>query len=343
VRHETLTAAALRFTPPELAPEPLAAALTERWGIEGELKALRGERDQNFRVTSARGERYVLKIASPSEDAELIDFQVGALQHVADAGLPVPRQVLSRQGNAIEHIDVGDTTYAARLLTWIPGVPMMTQAPPSPDTLHDIGRLQGRLCRALQGYEHPAESHFMPWNILNGLIVSRDLRENYMRADVAARCAGALDRLEHDSLPAIRGLPGQVIHNDAHSGNVMCDPDDPATVTGLIDFGDLVRGPKVVDLATSVCSYIEHRVDLLAVVAALVQGYREHADIGEDELGLLYDAVLARSILTVQLLTFRVANDCASDETRDVGLPTCIDTLDALLATDPGKFFEAIS
>ena len=343
MRHETLTAEALRFTPPELDPAPITEALADHWGIEGELHALRGERDQNFRVASAGGEHHVLKIASPLEDAELIDFQVQALQHVAHAALPVPRQVLSRQGNAVEHIDVDDTAYAVRLLTWIPGVPMMTQAPPSLDTLRDIGRLQGRLCRALQGFEHPAESHFMPWNILNGLIVSRDLRENYMAADIAARCEDALDRLERESLPAIRRLPAQVIHNDAHSGNVMCDPDDPATVTGLIDFGDLVRGPKIVDLATSACSYIEHRADLLAVIAALVQGYREHADMGEDELGLLRDAVLARSILTVQLLTFRVANDCASDETRDVGLPTCIDTLDALLATDPGEFFEAIS
>ena len=46
-------------------------------------------------------------------------------------------------------------------------------------------------------------------------------------------------------------LPAQTIHNDGHWGNVLCDPAAPDTITGVIDFGDQVEGPLVVDLATS--------------------------------------------------------------------------------------------
>lgn len=342
--HESLTAETLRFQPPALQPEPLRAFLASHFGIEGELARLRGERDQNFAVTDGSGRRYVLKIASPLEDADVIDFQVAALRHAAaaDPDLPIPRQLVSVRGNAVEYLDVAGTAHAVRVLSYVPGVPQASCEPPTLATIRDVGRLQGRVCHALRGFSHAAESHFMPWNILNGLLVSRDLRDNYMDAAVAARCSTSLERLEHVSLPQMRKLPAQVIHNDAHAGNVLCDPDAPATLTGLIDFGDLVRGPFIVDLATSACSYIENHDDPIRVIAELVQGYRECTDVPEQPLRLLYDAVIARSILVVQLLAFRIANADASAETRDVGLPTCLAVLDTLLAIDPADFFEAI-
>ena len=73
--HGVLTADYLRLSPPQLSMDLLGPFLLERWGIEGELSQLSGERDQNIRVDAADGSRYVLKIASLLEDLVLVDFQ----------------------------------------------------------------------------------------------------------------------------------------------------------------------------------------------------------------------------------------------------------------------------
>jgi Ser/Thr protein kinase RdoA (MazF antagonist) len=87
-----LTADDLRFTPPRLPVGLLIEFLADHWGINGEFAPLVGERDQNFRVRTTDGKQYVFKIASPIEDATLVDFQVQGLLHLQrnDPGIPVP-------------------------------------------------------------------------------------------------------------------------------------------------------------------------------------------------------------------------------------------------------------
>ena len=77
----------------------LAAADAERfalalWGLESSASELPSERDQNFRLRSARGE-FVLKVAGSSESDEVLDLQNRALAWIAarDPDLPVPHVV----------------------------------------------------------------------------------------------------------------------------------------------------------------------------------------------------------------------------------------------------------
>ena len=53
---------------PEFALEDVRRLLHEHYGLDGELRALVSERDQNIRVTLPSKERYVLKIANAAED-----------------------------------------------------------------------------------------------------------------------------------------------------------------------------------------------------------------------------------------------------------------------------------
>ena len=342
--HDTLTAADLRFTPPDIEPAEARRCLRRHWRMDGDLKRLVGERDQNFRVTAEDGRRYVLKISSPIEDPLLVDFQAGALQHVEreDPGLPVPRVVPSREGRAIESMEAGGATHAVRLLTYVPGVPWVSLDSGVPlDGVRRVGRLQGRLCRALVGFSHPAETHFMPWDTLNGLVESEVLRRDFLPDALKPACEKHLERLERDSLPRMRELPAQVIHNDAHTGNVLCDPADPARVTGIIDFGDLVRRPILVDIATSLASFIGHTDDPPAVCGALVRGFEEQLPLPDEQRALLLDAVIARALLTVELLAFRVEKTDAPATLRTEDVPDSIVSLAKALALDPDVFLAS--
>lgn len=299
--HHELTPEDLRFLPPAL-PESVVLGFVEAaWGITGSLKALAGERDQNFRMTAKSGERYVLKVGSPMEDLSLVDYQVGALLHIEafDRTIPVPRMIRSREGKPVEcMIDDGGEGHAVRVLSYVPGVPIRERMPPPPEACLAIGTLQGRICEALRDFSHEAQDHFMPWDTMNGLVESPALRTAYLPDDLQPVCETHLLRLERDTLPRMRALPSQVIHNDAHTGNVMCDPDYPSEITGFIDFGDLAHRPIIADLATSLTSFMGHAEEPLTAAENVVRGFNAVYPIPDEQLELLYDALVARAILT---------------------------------------------
>jgi hydroxylysine kinase len=339
-----LTADDLRFSPPRLSEDLLGPYLSKHWGIEGELGRLSGERDQNFRITAADGSRYVFKIASPLEDLALVDFQTQALLHLdaSDPGIPVPRIRRSLSGNLFETLTTDAGDHPVRVLSWVGGVPLGNFDPPSHDTIAQIGALQGRMCHAFQGFEHEGSSHFMPWDILNGLVVSESLCNDYLRGDLAERCAPALEHLSTYALPRMRELPHQVIHNDAHSGNVLCDPNDPATITGVIDFGDLVHRPIVVDLATSLASIVESSEEPIPASAALVGGFVQYSNIPPEQLELVYDALLARAIMIVQLLQFRADHTDVDASLVEEDIPDVEKGLERALKMNRSEFLDAL-
>ena len=339
-----LTAEDLRFSPPRIDEDLLARFLPEHWGIEGSLDSLSGERDQNLRVTTTDGSCYVLKVASPLEDLVLVDFQIQALLHLeaADPGIPIPRILRSLDGNLFETLTTDLGAHPVRVLTWVNGVPFGELDPPSHDTITQIGALQGRMCRAFQGFRHAGGSHFMPWDILNGLVVSRALCNNYLRGDLAIRCAPILEHLSTVALPRMTQLPHQVIHNDAHSGNVLCDPRDPGTVVGVIDFGDLLYRPIVVDLATSLASIMETAESPVSASAALVGGFARNLEIPAEQLELVYDALLARAILIVQLLQFRAENTDAEASLAEEDIPLVKRGLERALTMKRSEFYDAL-
>ena len=204
-----LTASDLRFTPPQISWEQLAQFLEDHWGIRGTNTPLSGERDQNTRVCTRDDRCYVLKVSSPIEDPILVDFQVQAMLHLeqADPTIPVPRVQRSLDGAIVKTLRSDEGEHVVRLLSWVDGVPLEDAAPCSPGVIAQIGSLQGRMCKAFAGFRHAGGAHFMPWNILNGLMVSHELRTRYLRDGLAERCGPALQRLEDETLPRMLALP----------------------------------------------------------------------------------------------------------------------------------------
>src|SRR5215218_8573996 len=79
----------LAVSAPELELSALHESLAASWGLEGELTAVHGERDRNFRVDATTG-RYLLKVHNPADPAEVLDFQDSALRHIRAVAPDVP-------------------------------------------------------------------------------------------------------------------------------------------------------------------------------------------------------------------------------------------------------------
>ncbi len=74
---------------PQFSAAEVQSLLQEEYGLDGELRTLVSERDQNFRVTTDDGQCYVFKIANAPEPENVTDFQIQALLHIENAGCPI--------------------------------------------------------------------------------------------------------------------------------------------------------------------------------------------------------------------------------------------------------------
>jgi len=291
--------------PPAFRDEEVRRIATELFGLDGEIKPLISERDQNFRIRTARGVQYVLKIANADEDATVVDLQVQSLLHVEkmDPGMPVPRVARTKTGEASTWVEGPDgTPHLVRVITYLPGTDLR-EMPLTPALLRDLGGAVARLGKALRGFYHPAARHELLWDLRQ----APRLRPHTARiADTAdrGRVERVLDAFIADVLPGLARLRAQVIHHDANGDNVVVDPGAPDKVAGIIDFGDLIHAALAADPAVTAADLLSGG-DIVEPMCALLAGYDAVLPLEDEEIDVQYDLVLARHALTTVIIAWR--------------------------------------
>jgi Ser/Thr protein kinase RdoA (MazF antagonist) len=295
---------------PALDIDWVRALAQDHYGLTGELVALTGERDRNYRLQSAAdGARYMLKVSHPSESALVADFQTQALLHIAatDPRLPVQRIVSTLSGVPSFVADPGDgLPRVVRLFSYLPGLPM-PDAPRSTAQRANLARTLARLDRGLQDFDHPAGVLDLPWDIQRadavcGLLVH--IADPQRRA-LAER---ALARFERDAKPVLPRLRAQPIHNDFNIYNVLVDPIDTDRIAGVLDFGDMVHAPLIDDLAVAASYQLGYEGDdPLADIVPFVAAYHAVLPLQRAEIDLLFTLMTARLVMVVAISGWRAS------------------------------------
>jgi Ser/Thr protein kinase RdoA (MazF antagonist) len=251
-------------------------AARDLFGIRAEAHPLPGEFDDNFRLTTADGEQYILKIMRPGCDPAFVEMQVRAMEHLT--GFPVPRPATpvktTRDGRL------------AWLLHWLPGR-MLDEVSRTPGMLLNLGRLLGQIDRALAGFSHPATHRELKWDLARAAWIE-DYLDYIPEAVRRDRVRRILDKFKNAR--PFDNVRRSVIHGDAHLHNVLVDGD---RITGLIDFGDLHFGAPVAELAVA-CAYV-----LPSETACLIRGYDETNPLTEAEKQVLPLLILTRLAVSV--------------------------------------------
>jgi hypothetical protein len=65
--------------------------------------------------------------------------------------------------------------------------------------------------------------------------------------------------------------------------------------------------------------------------------------LDDAHLALLYDALMTRAILTVQLLTYRIRHAGAPESVRTIDLAESVVNLEVALSMSPEQFLDAVS
>ena len=279
-----------------------AAALAEQFGLAGSvLTPLTGERDSNFRLRAPDGGEWVLKFVHPSEDPAVTDLQNQAMLHVArrDTALPTPRPRLPL---TVWWEPPGRERRQVRAYSWLPCVPPEVTPLPVPQ-LRQTARLLARLDVALSDFCHPAEDHVLLWNMQLAAQVRPLLAhlDDPIRRGVAERL---LDLFLGETLPAMRTMRWQLIHNDLNLHNMVVDRVS-GDVCGIIDFGDMVRAPLVQDLATACAYHIPATGHPLAATVEMVRAYHAVCPLLPGELDVLFDVMAARGAVSVAISGWR--------------------------------------
>ena len=323
---------------PTVGRDEAAELLLKHYGVEGEVHALDGERDLNFRIKSDAGD-FVFKIANAEDGEDVVGFQVAALRHIRerDPSLPVPVMQPGSNGQIMQRVTTrSGGSHILRLVSFLPGTPV-DSTPVTQRTWREIGKLMGRLNVALGSFYHPAaRANDHPWDTANCLRFQPLTRHI---ADPSARdlVNSVFDRFRDVVKPRLDGTRHQIIHQDAHSGNVLVDPNDPERVVGLIDFGDLLYGPIIADLAI-VPDRTERSDDrLLDVICSAAIGFDAEFPLQENEVDLLFDVICARYALSATIVAARNALHENQPRHMDSNAPF-VEALDELvtMGADPG-------
>ena len=277
-----------------------AAIAREGFGCEGEVTPLPGEFDLNFRVSCPRQD-IVLKL-SPLARQPVFDLVAACLRHLDGARLPaaIPGLVApagSPQSPTAE-VDFEGAPYIASALTFVPGIPLAELRPRSMPVLSALGALLAELDLALDGFDHPQLDRDFPWRMdsapeiirarLDDLATGRDL------------VTATLDRALHRLDPVRAALPACVIHNDANDYNVMVVPSlQGARLSGLIDFGDVVRSTRAAEVAVAATYAMMGMADPFEAVSAIARGYSSVASLGAEECRAIIPMVALRLCLSV--------------------------------------------
>jgi 4-aminobutyrate aminotransferase-like enzyme/Ser/Thr protein kinase RdoA (MazF antagonist) len=285
-----------------------AQRLAERhFGLAGEIEPLYSERDQNFRVRAHSGD-WTLKIASVEETPEMIDCQIRTLRHIerVDPGLPVPRVHPTHDGGSSVTVSRGADSYIVYLLSYLPGM-IAEKAPMTEALLHNHGGLVARLGRAMRGFFHPAAGgRELLWDLR---MAERFLPHVAKLQDPARRdmaCAFSKNFVA-SALPRLEGMRAQLIHGDVNPHNLLVDPAEMDRITGIIDFGDMIHAPLILDLASAAGDFLLDKATIVNVIETVAAGYHAVTPLEPAEADILYDLIVMRLLQGTLIAAWRMS------------------------------------
>jgi len=296
----------LEVAPAQVSDLQAGAVLQQCFGMRGRLEKLGGERDLNFRVILPAGASRLLKLSHPLENPQVVDFHNQAMRRIAqrDPELPVQRVYPALGGDHASWVEIDGQRMLARLLSFVDGLPLHRMKYTSQPLRRDIGRALARLDVALEGFDHPAAGHALLWDMQHAQRL-RPLLVHIAEGDGRDLVEQGLDRFESWVLPRMAGLRRQVIHNDMNPHNLIVDAGNPDVLRNILDFGDMVRAPRVNEVAVAASYHLGQAGDVLAPALDVIAAYHQHNPLGSEEIALLPELLTTRLALALCINSWR--------------------------------------
>ncbi|MEV7604095.1 phosphotransferase [Paenarthrobacter sp. NPDC089322] len=284
--------------------------LEQAYGLRGMLVRIPTEKDETFRLRSGE-ETYLVKVSSPDEDPLIVHLQTACMEHLERTATDLPAQRLVRNLHGEPQVLMpttdGPFDRVLRVMRFLPGE-MLASHEASAAQLQSVGSSLARLSLALQDFEHPRAERLLLWD-LKHFHRMRPLLHHVTEKHQRTLAEAIFDQFDEKVVPLLDVLTSQVVHGDFSPFNVLVDPGSPDYVSGIIDFGDVVRTPVIFDLSVTMANFLgtnpsspwEHALQVM-------NGYRNIRPLPVHELEALVISAQARLLLRALITQWRASH-----------------------------------
>jgi 4-aminobutyrate aminotransferase-like enzyme/Ser/Thr protein kinase RdoA (MazF antagonist) len=204
--------------------------------------------------------------------------------------------------------------------------------------LRSVGTHIAQLDRALVGFFHPALAQPIAWDVRRApalLPVLAQVQPPALRRAVST----ALDPIQQ-LLQQMRGLRSQAIHGDCHGRNLLVN-ESGDTCVGIIDLGDMIHAPLVLEIAVTMAEFLTDGVASLDELPELLAGYASQQPLERADVEVLYDLIAARIAVGVLIQAWREQNNARGAASSTSGAAAAsANALDALASRGKGPLTQ---
>jgi hydroxylysine kinase len=287
-----------------VAAEEVLRVLQTYYGLSGTLHTITGERDQNFRLDETGGERFIVKVAHEDESPAMLELQSAVIAHIHNRAphIPLSLEISNRAGGTLTAAVFADGKERyVRVNSFVPGL-AMCDVERNTLTRQNIGWLTADLAVALQDFHFDCVQSSLLWDIQQAAALIPHLQ--WLTPDKRLVVEKVLQRFLIDVLPLSQTFRRGFIHNDLNLHNLFVDAKDLVRISGVIDFGDMVKAPLVNDLAIATAYQFDPAQPLQSILE-VARAYHAVFPLRALEVEHLSTLVAMRFVLTVVITQWR--------------------------------------
>lgn len=292
--------------PPDFSDGEILTFVAEQYTEPTSVKSFAGERDQNFLIIFANKPNFFLKVSNQAESWDDLEVQEAALAHlrVQQPGIPVPDSVLNRSGHAISVLErATHGACLARAMSAIDGI-VLAKVSKSPAVLKNLGSTLGLISKGLQGFfdVRLLKPTFL-WNLDSYRIAYNwvsSVSDDKLRRALKQFIEGYEERVHERE-----NLRWSTLYQDANDHNILVSQTNKDEICGIIDFGDMLYGHTVNDIAIAMAYAAINDEAPINTMCHLLEGYVKQFPLMHNEVRVLFDQVRLRLVQSICISAYR--------------------------------------
>lgn len=261
---------------------------------------------------------------------------------VHERGIPVAQLRPDRSARATSQTSVDGRDVLVQLSTWLPGTPVADLEVVDDGLFADIGALAAHLSIVLADVAPPPSPPTHRWELSRSKHSIEEALAAVADPQTRDLCTRAGELFDRTVGPRLHSLPRALVHHDLHDSNLLTSVDSAGRryLSGLLDFGDLVVGVRVAELAVAAAYASRHHPDPVAALLQVVSGWGDIVPLDRSEAEVLLPAAIARLGVNAAVWSSQLnTNRREYAMTRATG---SLQTLQILLAADINEVTELI-
>lgn len=304
------------------------------------LVSLHSELSSVYRVELASGATLAFKAVRYSPELEqMTAWQTDVMEQLYAAGIPAGATRRTGQGELLARADTDQGRVIVHLGQWLSGTPL-EQVPATPALMRAVGASGARIALALHNVPRPAIQRSHPWVLSRTLDSIGDALPLVRDPAIVALLQEASARFVSTVEPALATLPNAVVHHDLHDSNLLIDV-QREDVNGVLDFGDMVWGPRIAELAVIAAYACRGAAAPVPAYLSVAEGWGQVMPLRADEVDVLFAASIGRLAVNLAVWSARSAGE-RGDYAR-ARSQTTVHGLTALLDADAASVTEQLS